>query len=158
MTTVMHRLVMFTFLVGLVCAASFVCAGTSAISGRIVAHNSPLTCLNGNAYWSVIVRIEKPTDVHSAFIRITFSQPCGVSPNWIESTAVRRYRLIRDKHSDEILTEFLKCEDQTADRMTRPCPSIQAWNRVRGMEQELLPYGMTLPSYRAADLPLVPLV
>lgn len=133
-------------------------AETLTITARIVAYQGPMTCVNDNAYWSVILRVETPAKVSTRFLRVNFSQPCGRSPKWlgVPSTA-QRYRLIRDKGRDAILDEFLSCEDVSKKGAGRSCPSIPTWKRTPG-EAGSLPYGAKLPSYRSANLPLAPAV
>src|SRR5580704_4537782 len=73
----------------------FFCASVSAfsaprakvesVSGRIVAYADPLTCLNGNAYWSMIIHVQDPSDPHSEFIQVSFSLPCGRAPEWLNA-------------------------------------------------------------------------
>jgi hypothetical protein len=35
------------------------------ISGLVVAYSSFPACLNGNGYWSIVIRVKSPTDVPS---------------------------------------------------------------------------------------------
>lgn len=151
-------LTVIALLGALIGTGTFAHSQNRTISGRVVAYNSPLTCLNGNAYWAMIVRVENAAKKLSEFVRVNFSQPCNVSPTWLDSGAVRQYRLIREEYRDEILSEFFKCEPEHSENQSEPCAQVAAWKRVRGTEQEQLPYGSTVPSYRAADLPLVPVV
>jgi hypothetical protein len=32
------------------------------VSGQVVAYSTQLGCLNGNGYWSMIIRVEKPKE------------------------------------------------------------------------------------------------
>lgn len=48
-------------------------AKVESISGRIVAYANPLTCLNGNAYGSMIIHVQYPRDIPSEFIQVLSS-------------------------------------------------------------------------------------
>jgi len=85
-------------------------AKTEIISGRIVAYASELVCLNGNAYWSMIIHVQDPIDVPSEFIEVRFSLPCAEEPKWLTGKpSLRKFRLIREKDSDVVLREFMEC-------------------------------------------------
>ena len=72
------------------------------VSGRIVAYAGPLTCLNENAYWSMVIRVQSPKEDASQFIRVQFSLPCGDEPQWLKAkSSIQKFHLIREKESDE---------------------------------------------------------
>jgi hypothetical protein len=51
------------------------------MAGRIVAYSDGLTCLNGNAYWSMLIHVQDhATNVPSQFVEVRFSLPCNKSP------------------------------------------------------------------------------
>jgi hypothetical protein len=155
----MRHLLRVLAVLGLVSTASMGFAETLTITGRIVAYQGVATCLNNNTYWSMIIRVQKPTGLHMRFLTVNFSQPCGISPKWLAApSTAQRYRLIRDKERDAILNEFLNCEKTSNEAAKESCSPIPAWKRTPGEEDEILPYGTKLPSYRSADLPLVPVV
>ena len=155
----MTRLLRVLTLVAFVSITSMSFAEKLTITGRIVAYQGPLICMNNNAYWSVIIRVQKPTRLPTRLLTVHFSQPCGVPPKWLAVPSMaQRYRLIRDKERDAILDEFLNCDDATKDAARESCSPIPAWKRMAGEEKEVLPYGTRLPSYRSADLPLAPVV
>src|SRR5580692_186349 len=92
------------------CASVSACSARGAkvesISGRIVAYAGPLTCLNGNAYWSMIVHVQDPRGTPSEFIQVSFSLSCGEAPDWLTSkSSLRKFRLVREKDSDTVLKE-----------------------------------------------------
>jgi len=158
-TSVSHFFKSLIF-VSIVCIASTASEKTLRISGRIVAHNTPLACLNGNAYWSLIIRVHEPDDVGSDFVLVNFSQPCGTSPKWLDfQSTFKKFRLIRDKDRDEVLTEFWKCQEEAREKLpAKSCNTLPIWKKIPGAEEDKLPFGKLLPSYRSADLPLVPAV
>ena len=41
------------------------------IRGRVVAYSDGLTCLNGNAYWLMLIRVQEATDATPKFIQVT---------------------------------------------------------------------------------------
>jgi len=138
-------------------ASIFAFARHETVAGRIVAYDKPLACLNGNAYRSVVIRVENPKKVGSEFIRVEFSHPCDETPKWLGTRSpIQKFRLIREKERDEELKEFLDCEDLTS-HVTKRCPR-PIWEHVPGAERESLPFGQRLPCYRSEDLPLAPVV
>ncbi len=131
-----------------------------SISGRIVAYANPVTCVNGNAYCSMIVHVQDPRDIPSEFIQVPFSLPCGEAPNWITArSSLQKFRLIREKDSDSVLKEFMECSsDSPSNHAAQPCAPMPIWKRVPHTERDPLPFGQRVPCYRSADLPLTPVV
>ena len=120
--------------------------------GRVVAYSSIPACLNGNGYWSVLIRVEKPKNLKSRLIRVDFSLPCSKSPEWISKNPLAmRFRLVRDKEADAVLSGCL--EGECKENLSLPI-----WGRPPGGDYESLPFGQMLPSYRSIDLPLAPVV
>ncbi len=131
-------------------------AETLTVHGRVVAYSSIPTCLN--EYLSVIIRLERPADSASKYLRVFFSAPCGSPQGWVRSGAIHQFRLVRDEPSDQVLSEFLECQENSEKGTVSTCPASPAWIRVHGTEREPLPYGKTIPSYLAADLPVAPVL
>src|SRR5580700_7021647 len=148
----------------------FFCASVSAfsaprakvesVSGRIVAYADPLTCLNGNAYWSMIIHVQDPSDPHSEFIQVSFSLPCGRAPEWLNAKpSFQKFRLIREKDSDSVLKEFMECSSESpSGHAAQPCSPMPIWKHVPDTERDRLPFGQRVPCYRSADLSLTPVV
>ena len=66
------------------------------MAGRIVAYSNGLTCLNGNAYWSMLIHIQDhATDSPSQFVEVRFSLPCNKSPEWLTRRLEERRAEIR---------------------------------------------------------------
>lgn len=131
------------------------------VTGKIVAYSNGLACLNGNSYWSILIQVQDHApDVLSQFVEVRFSLPCNKSPEWITRKSFpRKFRLTRDHDTDAVLREFMDCGTEPPSGHTSgPCPNVAMWKRVPGAELEKLPFGQRVPSYRSADLPLVPLV
>ena len=122
------------------------------ISGRVVAYSSPLACLNGNGYWSMVIRVQESKYVRSDFIRVDFTLPCNKSPEWVSAkTSIQKFRLLRQNDCDAVLTEFMDTEAKQAS-------AIPIWKLLSGAEQDTLPFGQVVPCYRSVDLPLAPAV
>ena len=157
---VVRHLLKVLFLVALAWITPIARAKTLRIFGRVVAYNTEILCLNGNADWSMIIRVQNPGKVGSELIDVKFSQPCDKPPTWLDSNStVQEFKLIRYEAGDEILTEFLSCESESSPpHPQEPCPRIPIWKQVPGAEENRLPFGIKLPCYRSADLPLVPLL
>lgn len=120
------------------------------ISGRVVAYSGIPTCLNGNGYWSIVIRVQKPKDGASEFVLVDFSLPCGKSPEWVSTKpSVQKFRLSRQKDCDSVLKESTTAEHEQ-DLV------VPIWNYPPGAEHEKLPFGQLLPCYRSVDLPLAP--
>ena len=131
------------------------------MAGQIVAYSNGLACLNGNAYWSMLIHIQKhSTDVPTQFVEVRFSLPCNKSPEWAtRKPSFQKFRLTRDQDSDAVLKQFMDCSAESPSVQTsEPCPQIAMWKRVPGAEVETLPFGQRVPSYRSVDLPLAPVV
>lgn len=123
------------------------------ISGRVIAYSSAFpACLNGNGYWSVLIRVEKPKSLSPQFIRLDFSLPCDKSPDWISADPlVKSFRLVRDKSADAVLSGCL--QEECGQNQSLPI-----WIRPAAGKPDALPFGQTLPSYRSVDLPMIPVV
>lgn len=124
------------------------------ITGRIVAYSGALACLNGNGYWSMLIRIQdQPTSPSPKFLQVEFSLPCAEHPEWLDrKPSVQKFRLKRQQDADSILKEFYDCSP------ANKCPELRIWKSVPGAEDEKLPFGQRVPSYRSIDLPLAPVV
>ena len=122
------------------------------VSGRVVAYSGALTCLNGNGYWSMVIRIQQPQNGHSKFIGVDLSLPCEKSPEWVSTkSTIQKFRLVRQKGCDAVLSGSVDVEP-------RLNASMPMWKHPPGAEHEELPFGQVLPCYRSIDLPLVPVV
>ena len=126
------------------------------ITGQVVAYADGLTCLNGNAYWSMLIHVhDHTTDATTRFVQVRFSLPCKETPQWLNrKSAVQKYRLKREQDADSVLKEFLECAPDSTQR----CPQMPMWSLVPGAQEEKLPFGQLVPSYISLDLPLVPVV
>lgn len=125
------------------------------ITGQVVAYSGGLACLNGNSYWSMLIRVEKRTPLAPPeFLQVDFSLPCDQSPKWLNrKPPMQKFRLRRKEDADSVLKEFFDCAPTSS-----PPPNLEMWKRVPGAEKEQLPFGNVVPSYRSLDLPLVPVV
>lgn len=138
------------------------CASVSALfapgtkhetmTGRVVAYSDGLVCLNGNAYWSMVIRVQKPKNARSQFIRVDFTLPCDKSPQWASAKGpIQKFHLARRQDCDEVLGGSIAGEPN-------PNLVLPIWNHPPGTENETLPFGQVLPCYRSLDLPFVPVV
>ena len=125
---------------------------SQTVSGRVVAYSVLPVCLNGNGYWSLVIRVEQPKNLHSQLIRVDFSLPCGKSPEWASSdSSIKTFRLVRSKDGDGVLSGFMEGENQRGH-------ALAVWRRPMGAEHNALPFGHVLPNYRSIDLPLQPVI
>jgi hypothetical protein len=123
------------------------------ILGRVVAYSRPPACLNGNGYWSMIIRVQRSKDIRPEFIRVDFTLPCDKSPEWVSAkSSIQKFRLFRQKDCDAVLAEFMNSE-RKQDSL-----AIPIWARPPGAEPDALPFGQGVPCYRSVDLPLAPVV
>jgi hypothetical protein len=122
------------------------------VSGQVVAYSRALSCLNGNGYWSMVIRVQQPKSGQSKFIRVDFSLPCEKSPEWVSTkTTIQKFHLCRQKDCDVVLSGSVD-EEHTKN------PTIPMWKYTPGTGHEALPFGQVLPCYRSINLPLVPVV
>jgi hypothetical protein len=122
------------------------------VSGRVAAYSSPPTCLNGNGYWSMVIRVQRPKDLGSEFIRVDFSLPCDKSPEWVSAKpSIQKFRLFRQKDCDAVLVGSM--DEEPKQKLAMPI-----WKYPPGTEHDVLPFGQVVPCYRSADLPLAPVV
>ena len=131
------------------------------MAGRIVAYSNGLTCLNGNAYWSMLIHLYgHATNVPSQFVEVRFSLPCNNTPEWLtRKSSLQKFRLTRDRHADSLLREFIDCSAESPNGdAPQPCPHVPVWKLVPGAEGEKLPFGRRVPTYRSVDLPSTPVV
>jgi hypothetical protein len=125
---------------------------TVTITGRAVAYSSNLTCLNGNGYWSEIIRVEHPAGHDSGFIQFDFSLPCGKFPIWLSTQPVtEKFHLFRKRDCDGVLTGSV--DDDFSHSKTLP-----VWNYFPGAPHDELPFGHVVPCYGSLDLPEAPVV
>jgi hypothetical protein len=122
------------------------------MAGRIAAYSKRLMCLNGNAYWSMLIHIQDhATDVPSQFVEVQFSLPCNKSPEWLtRKSSIQKFRLTRNEDADSVLREFIDCDAGSPSGHTpEPCSHVPMWKRVPSAEHEKLPFGQ-----RVRKLPL----
>ncbi|HEV3513568.1 MAG TPA: hypothetical protein VGS05_17795 [Candidatus Sulfotelmatobacter sp.] len=127
------------------------------ITGRIVAYSSGLACLNGNGYWSMLIRVQdRTTALPPRFVQVQFSLPCAEHPQWLfRKQSVQKFRLKRQQDANSVLKEFYDCPPDSVGK----CLYLgRMWSAVPGAEDEKLPFGQRVPSYRSIDLPLAPVV
>ena len=100
----------------------------------------------------MIIRLQKPKDAHSEFVRVDFSLPCKESPEWVSTQpSIQKFHLFREKSCDAVLERSLHVEPpQDLD--------LPMWHHPPGMEHESLPFDQVIPCYRSVDLPLRPVV
>jgi hypothetical protein len=131
------------------------------ITGRIVAYSTGLACLNGNGYWSMLIRVQgHAKTAPSQFVEVSFSLPCDKSPEWLtRKSSLQRFRLTRDQDADSFMKEFIGCVVESHSSYgPEPCSHLPRWKLVPGAELEKLPFGQRVPNYRSVDLPAVPVV
>ena len=122
------------------------------ILGRVVGYSSSPACLNGNAYWSMVIRVQGSNGNRSEFIRVDFSLPCDKSPEWVSGKpSIQKFRLLRQKDCDAVLKEFMDIESKQHS-------AIPIWRHPLGEELDSLPFDQVIPCYRSIDLPLKPVV
>jgi len=134
---------------------------TEIVSGRIVAHDQALTCLNGNGYWSMLIEVQQSKTIKSKFVRVDFSLPCSEDPKWpAGEPPVQQFRLLRDDElRDPAVKEFMECIEKSPDGSSRkPCPQMRVWKLMPGVELDKMPFGQRVPCYRSLDLPLAPVL
>ena len=121
------------------------------ITGRIVAYTSAPACLNGRGYWMMLIRVQdRATDNPPRFVQVQFSLPCSEHPEWLDhKPPMQKFRLKRQRDADSILEEFYDCSPNLSNK----CPELRIWKFVTGAEDEKLPFGQRVPSYRSIDLP-----
>ncbi len=152
------RTVLVTLLVVSLSTVGFARHKRQEVSGRIVAHDLGLSCLNGYAWRSVLIRLEKPRSSGSRvdYIRVNFSTRFDALPSWLDAQSrLRKFTLTRDEKRDEVLERFFKCVDEQAGETRETCV-VPMWKFVPGAqdEEQLLPFGKAIPSYQFPDLPL----
>src|SRR5208283_5052915 len=85
-------------LTGLVLSTGLAFSDSSQVeemAGQVVAYSTELTCLNGNAYWSMLIHVrDHTTDPPSQFVEVRFSLPCNSSPEWTtRKSSLQKFRL-----------------------------------------------------------------
>ena len=131
-------------------------AKAETITGQVVAYADGLACLNGNAYWSMLIHVhDHATEVTSRFVQVRFSLPCKETPQWLNhKSPVQKFRLKREQDADSVLKQFIDC----APNATEHCQEMPMWRLIPRMQDEKLPFGQVVPSYRSVAMPLVPAV
>lgn len=120
-----------------------------------MAYASSLVCLNGNAYWSMLIRARDQVKGTPPYLEVRFSLPCNESPKWLAGTQKPRgFRLKRLLDGSTLVEEFIKCAPESSE----PCQKVPAWKRVPGAEKDALPFGQKIPLYQSDDLPFAPVL
>jgi hypothetical protein len=133
----------------------FMCTALSALSaprprqetilGRVVAYSVSPACLNGNGNWALVIRVQRPKDGRSQFIRVDFTLPCRARPAWLGATPpIHKFQLFRQKNCDEVLVG--PTDDEPKKTLNLP-----HWEYLRGIEPHMLPFGQVVPCYSSAD-------
>lgn len=126
------------------------------ITGRVIGYTASLACLNGNADWSVLIRVKARKRDGSELIRLDFTLPCGESPDWARSgRTLRTFRLTRQKSCDQVLSGSVEGGKPPGTMKDIPLP---IWSYASSTTEEALPFGKILPCYRSKDLPLLPVL
>jgi len=121
-------------------------AGIVQITGVVVAYDEvkpSLTCIE-SCETSLIVRIDKRSEVRSEYIRVDlkFTDRGRFPKELISRKEHWRFRVIRTPERDERIEEFILGEDVYGKALKSPI-----WTRVTGTEVEKLPFGEVLRSY-----------
>jgi hypothetical protein len=122
------------------------------VHGEVVAYSTNVLapCVNGNVYWSMILRTSDPS---RPFARVDFSLACAADVEWLSGKqAPTLFRLLRDKSCDEPLDEFIQITDTGNDQKSK----IPRWTRTPIGQKDALPFGKIVPCFRSKDLPTVP--
>lgn len=148
-------ILLFGILSGVIPASPAPVSHVETITGRIVAYSNVMMCLNGNAYWSILIHVKSgQKETTTDFITVDFTTPCGDLPDWLKGkSSYRKFRLIRNQELDATLTEFMDCKNTSGS-----CPHVGIWKRVPETDDYSLPFGKRIPAYRSKDLPLVPVL
>jgi hypothetical protein len=122
------------------------------ISGRVAAYSGALACLNGNGYWSIIIRVQHPKNSQTEFVRVDFSLPCDKSPDWVSAKPpIQTFHLFRQKDCDTVLSGTVTTEPKLDSAMP-------IWSYPPDTEHTVLPFGQVVPCYHSIDLPLTPVL
>ncbi len=130
------------------------------ISGLVIAYSNAPLCLNGNMYWSMVIRAEPHNEEPARFVEVDFSYPCAKSPqSVIENSSIQRFHLIRRKELDSTLEGSVDLVEQQSAK-DKPVPSSKTakWTYLPANESFKLPFGEVLPRYYSVELPFVPVV
>lgn len=130
------------------------------ISGRVVAYTGALVCLNGNAYWSMVIHTEPRKNTSSRFVLVQFSLQCGKpAESVLSNPSIQKFHLIRQSSCDEVLKEHIDFHSQEqADGKPVQNIGLPIWKFIPGNERFTLPFGEVLPCYYSVELPLVPVL
>jgi hypothetical protein len=131
------------------------------MAGQVVAYSGGLACLNGNAYWSMLIHVQgHAKGIPSRFIKVDFSLPCDGSPEWLtHKPSPQKFRLTRDQGADSVLKEFIDCgAESLSGHAPETCSHLPIWKPLPGAELVRLPFGQRVPSYLSMDMPLAPVV
>ena len=103
----------------------------------------------------MLIRVQQRTGAPPRFIEVKFSLPCAKYPEWLDRKAsVQTFRLKRLQDADSLVKEFYDCSPDSGEK----CLHLRVWKPTPGTEDEKLPFGQWVPTYRSLDLPLTPVV
>jgi len=140
---------------------------TEVVSGRIIAYSLTLACLNGNSYWSMVIRVEPYKKLPARFVRVNFSLPCDkTAESVLINPSTQKFHLIRQNSLDSVLEEFIVLKIEIIDDLQKINEGIESneiskipvWHYLPGNERFSLPFREVLPCYYSVEYPSLPLL
>jgi hypothetical protein len=129
------------------------------VAGTAVAiSNSPglQLVLNGFVHTEIIVRVEKPKELESKFIRIMLSIPESQYDKWKDSLAsLNKFRIIPRPSDDGLLKKSVPLVDVSSGEEIGALP---VWKSLSGREEIPLPFDQLIMAFESIDWPDVPIV
>jgi len=127
-------------------------------SGRVIAYTGISSCLNGNSYWSMVIRIEPHKKTPANYVTVDFSLPCEKPlKSVLVNSSIQKFHLIRQRERDSVLEESIDfLQQESAEEKPVLISKIPRWTYLPGNEHFTLPFGKVLPCYYSVELPEVP--
>lgn len=127
---------------------------TEKIKGTVIAADAPMVCVwHPCAVWLIVkTEVKKQTK----YVRIdveyfpVLSLPARGFPTELTKSSKRwKFKAVRDVNKDEFLVEWVKVTDKDGN-VVDDMSFESSWQLLPGAENEKLPFGEILPTYRVS--------
>jgi hypothetical protein len=128
-------------------------ATTVKLEGVVVAHDQKLIsnlCFDGVCDGSLIVRLSNTKESKATYVLIDFSYSVRKPPyGSLDVKKKFEFTVLRTEYNDRPLREFFPRRPRLVEGSIKEDDStVPMWRFVRGAENEKLPYGEVIPSYK----------
>jgi hypothetical protein len=112
--------------------------------------------INGFVRTEIVVRVDKPNNLETRFIRIMLSIPDTQYEKWMNSlTSLTKFRIVRRNSEDGPLIQSSPILDASSGE---EIGSFPAWRHLPGRADIQLPFGQKVIAFESVEWPDVPIL